>query len=215
MVDLDAMAEEQDRSLKALTDLAMAFARKLDAKVELVTSVEETAVLARAFDRVLRGARLTIALRSRLVRDRREIDKLDRAAAQKAAGRRKDQVKAVLEAEIFTDHRDQESAETLYERLTDRLDREALFDAFLSGPVEAAIARIRKDLELEEGDAESDPPPGRSPIEGQVDRAERREPEGVAAHSHLSGLQPPHPVSPGAPPEGEHLGGSSLRPTPS
>ena len=210
MVDLDIMAEEQDRSLKALTDLAMAFAQELKAQVTLVKSVEEAAVLARAFDRVLRGARLTIALRSRLVRERLEIAKLDRGDARQAASRRKDQIKAVLEAEIFTDQRDEETAETLYERLTDRLDRDALFDAFLNGPVDAAIAQIRQDLGLpEESDEIIDPP-----LQGEVDRAARREPEGVAAHSHRHGLQPPHRPAAGAPPEGEHLRLRRLKPIP-
>jgi hypothetical protein len=203
MPDLDAMAEEQDRVLRELTELGMGFARKLDAKIELVKTVEEAAVLARAFDRIMRGVRLTVALRSRLVRDRHEIAKLGRGDAQKTASRRKDQIKAVLEAEIFIDHRDQETAETLYERLTDRLDRDALFDAFLSGPVDAAIARMRRDLGL----AAPVPPP-----QGEGDRVAV---EGVAAHPHLSGLQPPHPASPGAPPEGEQLWGPTLKPAPS
>jgi hypothetical protein len=202
MPDLDAMAEENDRFLKALAELGMEFAQELKAKVELVKSVDEAAVLARAFDRILRGARLTVALRSRLVRDRLEIAKLDRAGAKQAVGRRKDQIKAVLEAEIFADHRDQETAETLYERLTDRLDCEALFDAFLAGPVEAAIARIREDLGLEV----PVPPP-----QGEGDRGAV---EGIAAHPHLSGLQSPHPASPGVP-EGEQLWGPTLKPAPS
>jgi hypothetical protein len=204
-------AGRQDRLLDEMADLGMSFARKLEARVELVTSVDEAQALARAFDRVTRSARLAIALQNKLARDRLEIGKLDRAAAHKAVERRKAQVTAVLDREIFTDEADQDTADTLAERLTERLDAEALFDDFLNGPLDRVIARIRKDLGL----PDPVPPPGRSPIEGEVDRAPRREPEGVAAHSYRRGLQPPQSAALTAPPEGEQLEGATLKPAPS
>jgi hypothetical protein len=204
-------AGRQDRLLDEMADLGMSFARKLEARVELVTSVDEAQALARAFDRVTRSGRLAIALQNKLARDRLEIGKLDRAAAHKAVERRKAQVTAVLDREIFTDEADQDTADTLAERLTERLDAEALFDDFLNGPLDRVIARIRKDLGL----PDPVPPPGRSPIEGEVDRAPRREPEGVAAHSYRRGLQPPQSAALTAPPEGEQLEGATLKPAPS
>jgi hypothetical protein len=211
MTDLEEMAKEQDQMLRELAELGMSFARKLEAKVELVTSVDEAQALALAFHRIQRGVRLTLALRAKLVRDHLEIGKLERSAAQRATERRKAQVTAVLDREIFTDEADQDEADTLAERLTERLDAEALFDDFLNGPLDHVIARIRKDLGL----AAPVPPPGRSPIEGEVDRAPRREPEGVAAQSYRRGLQPPQSAALTAPPEGEQLEGATLKPAPS
>jgi hypothetical protein len=211
MFDREQMAREQDADLRELAELGMSFARKLEARVEGVASVAEVQALALAFNRIARGVRLTHALRTKLVRDQLEIGKLERVAAQKAVERRKAQVTAVLDREIFTDEADQDTADHLAERLTERLDAEALFDDFLNGPLDHVIARIRKDLGL----AAPVPPPGRSPIEGEVDRAPRREPEGVAAHSYRRGLQPPQSAALTAPPEGEQLEGATLKPAPS
>jgi hypothetical protein len=220
LIDEDR-AGRQDRLLDEMADLGMSFARKLEARVELVTSVDEAQALARAFDRVTRSARLAIALQNKLARDRLEIGRLDRAAAHKAVERRKAQVTAALDREIFTDEADQDEADTLAERLTERLDAEALFDDFLNGPLDHVIARIRKDLGL----AAPDPPPGRSPIEGGEDRG-LAEGKAVAidndlsiavtnAHSDRRGLQPPQSAALTAPPEGEHLEDTALKPAPS
>jgi hypothetical protein len=201
MFDREAMAQEQEAVLQELTELGLEFARELKAQVKLVRSVEDAQALARAYDRVVRSVRLALALRTRLARDNHELARLDRASAQKAADRRKAQIKAVLEPEIYTEDADQTAADTLYERLTERLDRDALFETFLNAPIGAAIARIRKDLGL----ADPVPPPGRSPIEVEVDRALGRETEGVETRSDRPGLQPPHRPVAGAPPEGEQL----------
>jgi hypothetical protein len=148
MFDREAMAQEQDAVLQELTELGLEFARELKAQVKLVRSVEDAQALARAYDRVVRSVRLALALRTRLARDNHELARLDRASAQKAADSRKAQIKAVLEPEIYTEDADQTAADTLYERLTERLDRDALFETFLNAPIGAAIARIRKDLGL-------------------------------------------------------------------
>jgi hypothetical protein len=161
MANLEQMAKEQDQMLRELAELGMSFARKLEAKVELVTSVDEAQALALAFHRIQRGVRLTLALRAKLVRDHLEIGKLERSAAQRATERRKAQVTAVLDREIFTDEADQDTADHLAERLTERLDAEALFDDFLNGPLDHVIARIRKDLGL----PEEHHAPGSSPVE--------------------------------------------------
>jgi hypothetical protein len=221
MFDREQMAREQDADLRELAELGMSFARKLEARVEGVASVAEVQALALAFNRIARGVRLTHALRTKLARDHLEIGKLDRAAAQKAVERRKAQVTAVLDREIFTDEADQDTADHLAERLTERLDAEALFDDFLNGPLDHVIARIRKDLGL----AAPDPPPGRSPIEGGEDRG-LAEGKAVAidndlsiavtnAHSDRRGLQPPQSAALTAPPEGEHLEDTALKPAPS
>jgi hypothetical protein len=150
MIDLDEMAEEHDRMLRELAELGMDFARDLKAQVKLVKSVEDAGLLARAYERVVRGVRLTLALRERLVKDRLETARLQRDAASRAADRRKAQVRAVLEPEIFTEDADQEKADQLRERLIERLDDDALFDEFLHAPFSVAVAQIRKDLGLPE-----------------------------------------------------------------
>jgi hypothetical protein len=148
MADLEEMAKEQDQMLRELAELGMSFARKLEARVDLVTSVGDAQALALAFHRIQRGVRLTLALRTKLARDHLEIGKLERAAAQKAVERRKAQVTGVLDREIFTDEADQDTADHLSERLTERLDAESLLDDFLNGPLDHVIARIRNDLGL-------------------------------------------------------------------
>jgi hypothetical protein len=149
MSDRDAMAEAQDRILHELAELGLAFARDLAAQVASVTSVGEADALALAFHRASRSVRLAIALQAKLARERHEVARLDRTAAARRAEARKDQIRSVLSREIFTDQAEQEAAESLAERLDERLDEDALFEAFLDGPVEAAIARIRQDLDLE------------------------------------------------------------------
>ncbi|HEY3696303.1 hypothetical protein [Phenylobacterium sp.] len=148
MSDRDATAEEQDRVLRELAELGLAFARDLAAQVATVKSVAEADALALAFHRVTRSVRLAIALQAKLARERHEVARLDRTAAARRTEARKEQIRAVLSREIFTDEAEQEAAESLAERLDERLDEDALFEAFLDGPVEAAIARIREDLEL-------------------------------------------------------------------
>ena len=152
MSDRDATAEAQDRVLHELAELGLEFARELKAQVGLVKSVAEADALALAFHRVTRSVRLAIALQAKLARERHEVARLDRTAAARRTEARKDQIRAILDREIFTDQAEQEAADKLAERLDERLDEDALFEAFLDGPVEAAIARIRQDLGLPAAD---------------------------------------------------------------
>jgi hypothetical protein len=188
MVDLDAMAEEQDRMLRELAELGMDFARDLKAQVKTVTSVAEAESLALAFHRVQRGLRLTLALRSKLAREHLEIGKLRGDAASRAADRRKAQIRAVLEPEIFTEDADQKDADQLRERLIERLDDDALFDEFLHAPFDTAVARIRKDIGL--------PEPLTSPIAAAMAGGGPRPAEGVvegASGAHGACGSPPPP----------------------
>ncbi|HEY3695458.1 hypothetical protein [Phenylobacterium sp.] len=146
MSDRDATAEEQDRVLRELAELGLAFARELKTQVGLVKSVGEADALALAFHRATRSVRLAIALQAKLARERHEVARLDRTAAARRTEARKEQIRTALSREIFTDEAEQEAAESLAERLDERLDEDALFEAFLVGPLEAAITRIRDDL---------------------------------------------------------------------
>jgi hypothetical protein len=193
MSDREAMIEEQDQILGDLARLGLAFAEDLRARVALVTKVAEADALGLAFHRVTRSVRLALALRSKLARERHELARLDSRLAEDRAKTRRKQIRTVLINEIYADDdRSQEAADDLAERLDETLDEEALFDRFLEGPVEAGIAHIREELGLVANDAgpspaeaprrlcvaevptwgaePPDPPPGRSPIEGQVDR---------------------------------------------
>jgi hypothetical protein len=149
MFDRTARAEEQDRALAELTELGLAFARELKAQVKLVKSIDESERLTLAFHRATRGARLAIALQAKLDRERHELARLDRSLASQQAKARKTQVRTVLRNEIYVPEAEQDAADALAERLDERLDEDALFDSFLEGPVEAAIARIREDLGIE------------------------------------------------------------------
>jgi len=148
----EQMVERQGRVLGELAELGLAFARDLKARVEDVTSVADAEKLALAFHRVTRTVRLTLALESKLARERHEIRRLDRAEAGLATYTRKGQVRAVVSRDIWNET-EGEAAEALIEALDERLKEETLFAKFLDGPVEAAIARIRADLGLPANDA--------------------------------------------------------------
>ena len=154
----DDRTERQGRVLGELAELGLAFARDLKARVEAVTSVQDAEKLALAFHRVTRTVRLTLALESKLARERHEIGKLDRASARQATYARKGQVRAVVSRDIWNET-EGEAAEALIEALDERLEEDALFAKFLDGPVEAAIARIRADLGLPANDGANDPAP--------------------------------------------------------
>ena len=181
MSDRDATAEQQDRILHELAQLGLEFARELKAQVGLVKSLAEADALALAFHRVARSARLAIALQAKLARDRHEVARLDSTAAARRTEARKDQVRAVLAREIYTPEAEQEAADALFERLDERLDDDALFDAFLDGPVEAAIARIRQDLGL--------PAEGAGPAPPRSSPSAKRD-QGEGDREAVEGLQP-------------------------
>jgi hypothetical protein len=201
----ESRAERQDRMLDEFADLAMELGRDMAGRAKKAETDEQRERCIFTFDRMYRAVRLSIALSRRLKRDEAREQSHHRA---EAVDLRKAKLRARLRSEIRAEDVSLKIRCDLERELDDRLAEDALYQSFLDLPLDEAIHRLRDKLGLV-------PPPGRSPIEGEVDRAERREPEGVAAHSHLSGLQPPHPVSPGAPPEGEHLGGPALKPAPS
>jgi len=150
------MAERQGRALAELTELGLAFARGLEARVQLVQSVDEAQVLALAFHRISRSVRLCLALELRLQRERLQGAREDRAEVRHAVERRKSQVRTALTRDIY-DESEAGDVEALLDELDERLDEEAIFDAFAEGPVEACIARIRKDLGLPPAPPANDP----------------------------------------------------------
>jgi hypothetical protein len=98
---------------------------------------------------VSRSVRQTLALEAKLERDRQLQDRDDRDDARRAqearVSRRKAQVSAAVERCIWSEAEGDE-AERLLDDLADRLDEEALYEAFGEDPVAAHIARICADL---------------------------------------------------------------------
>ena len=159
------IAERHGRVLAELAELGMAAVRSLAAKLDAAANREEAEGLALAFHRISRSVRLTLALESRLASERRQGMREDRVLTERAVERRKDQVRAAVSRAAY-DERETDEAERLLETLEERLDDDALFEQFLAGPVEACIARIRKDLGLPANDTSPFPLEGGRAADG-------------------------------------------------
>jgi hypothetical protein len=199
MVERDEeRAERHERMLKALADCSLRAVQKLTDQLETAKTDIEHERFALSLHRMSRDLRLTLALEERLVHERRKAFREDRTDRQKAVEHRKRQVDHAVTGRVYAE-REGEAAEALLKEFDDLLDEHRLYEAFLDLPLEAVIAKLCTRLGLK------DPPPGRSSIEGEVDRAPGRESEGVETRSDGPGLQPPQSAALTAPPEGEHL----------
>jgi hypothetical protein len=167
----DEMAERHGRVLTELCELGMDMARGLKARADAAESREDAEALALAFHRVARSVRLTLALESRLARERFEIGKQEEVRASLQAAERRRQVRAVVARDVWRES-EGEAAEALIEELDERLALDSRFEAFRDGPVEALIARIRSDLGLAANDARPAPePPAAPPAEAPPEAA--------------------------------------------
>jgi hypothetical protein len=117
--------------LGELADLAMDIARDLAAKTKAADNLEDAQRCSRAFDRMTRAVRLTVALRHRLHSD---ADKHWSARRTTAVELRKAQVRASMHAAI----RDESGLKSydvrrveMERELDDRVAEQALYDAFL------------------------------------------------------------------------------------
>jgi len=161
------MAERHGAVLGELAELGMTLVRGLHEQALAAATPEAADRLALAFHRLSRSVRQTLALEARLVRERRrdaiEDGKIAAEARRARVGARKSQANAALSRLIWREAERGEIGELLVE-LKQRLDEEALDEAFADGPVEALIARIRKDLGLAANDAGAGPfPPDEAP----------------------------------------------------
>jgi hypothetical protein len=198
-------AEIDDLAMLAeFAQLAMARARAASARAEAVEAEggDPTDHLI-AFDRMGRAMRLALSLR------RRFAGETEVFAARRVQAR-KERLKAALAPAICV-HADVNERRTLQWELDQRLETEA--DTFAELPLETGLSRLRQILGLpafahtDLGDAGGCnplsrrssaappqgehlgaivPPPGRSPIEGEVDR-----PKGLSRR----GLQPTEPAA--------------------
>jgi hypothetical protein len=148
-------AERQSRVLAELAELGLGLARGLAARAAAAETDAAAEGLALAFHRVSRSVRLTLALEVRLERERLQGVRETRKETVHAAETRKEQVRQALGRAIPTETESDE-AERLWDALEERLDEEALYDAFVEGPVEACIARIRAGLGLPPTDPAND-----------------------------------------------------------
>jgi len=133
--------EAQDRMLGEFAELAMDLARDAARRAKEAEGPAEAAHLMLAFERLGRALRLTIALQRRLVRDRR-------ADRVQAVQDRQQQVRAALAPVLRTEAANIGEHFRLKEALDERLDTEALDEAFAEAPLEVCVARIRHLLGL-------------------------------------------------------------------
>ena len=155
----ETLAEKHARILGALAEYGLDFAAKLHGQGMAAEDPAATADLARAFHAVARTVRQTLALETRLIRERGRIELDDQAEARREVGRTADrcrnQVHTALEREIWNEHEEEEASD-LVDDLQTRLILEDLAGAFADGDVEAHVVRLRGELGLSsaEGAAE-------------------------------------------------------------
>jgi hypothetical protein len=176
------MKARQDRILTELSELGLALARDLQACALAADQASEKAELSLAFQRTARSVRQTLALEAKLQCDRRTSEREAQEIAERAetvrTARRRAQVKLAVERCVWSEAEGEE-AESLLADLDDRLERDALSDAFLGDePVEVHIARLCKELGVT-------PPTSSSPLGGGGGEA-----DGGGFHSDLGASSP-------------------------
>jgi len=176
---------EQDICL--LDDLsarAMALACDLQERCVAVGDAREAGDLALGFQRAARSVRQTIALKTKLEREReRRAAETSARVAEEAVARvkrRKAQVRLAVERAVWDETEDEQFAELLVVELDDRLDGAALADDFCDEAARDQIARLCKQLGVtppaasaaEDGEAGAgDRDPSRAPAPASVDRS--------------------------------------------
>lgn len=145
------MAERHTRTLAALSELALGLAANLQARALAAEDDETAARLAAAFHQVARSARQSMALESKLARDR---DRAAREARDDARSQhalrvqaRRARLRTPLEREIRAIFHGYD-AQNRCREMEERLDVVEVAEDFLDGDVEAMIARLRIDLRL-------------------------------------------------------------------
>ena len=140
------IAREQDAGLQQLFQAGLELALQVQANA-MAAQPEAQARLSLTFHRLSRGVRQTAALRMKLAHDATrsdreqaaEVVKLETARAEKRQG----QVKAGVEALIWTEAEGVEAFDELQGELEERLQIEVQDDqAFLAEPLAAQVARI-------------------------------------------------------------------------
>jgi hypothetical protein len=152
-------AERRDAALKELAEFGMRLARSLAEAAEAAETLAQKERAAEAFDRVARSVRLTFALQSRLAREAQIMAREGKAEAEGAAKVRVKQVRARL-VPVIREHASSPNERFEWElELDERIAEAALYADFMEGPVEAAVERLRQEMELPPDDAANDAAP--------------------------------------------------------
>ena len=142
----ETMAERHSRLLGELTELGMGVARDLAGRLAAAEGPDEAQGLARAFHQVSRSVRQSMALESRLERERRQGAAETRLAEGEiriqAIQQRRIRLRRDVGRMIWTE-RERDEAERLLPILDRRLAEDSRLDDFADLPVEVHIARLR------------------------------------------------------------------------
>ncbi len=151
------MAARHGRMLAEIAEIALAAARDLGQSLAEAATPQEKAVLMGALHRAGRSLRQSVALEARLVRDAgralREARDEALAETRRKVDRRKAQVEAAVKRLIWTE-READEAERLESVLDELVGEDAVFDAFLSDPIELQIARLCEALGIQVSDVD-------------------------------------------------------------
>ncbi|TAJ70375.1 MAG: hypothetical protein EPO51_17740 [Phenylobacterium sp.] len=157
------MAERHGRQLARFAELSLTLAEDVHAAAVAAPEPEQKARLAEAFHRLGRALRQSVAWEAKLVRDRaRDLKAAEADAAEaqeRAVGRRRDRVRAEVERQIYCEI-DPGEADAWLADFEERLETEALDDAFIDEDVDAQVARLAAELGLT-GEARHDYTPRR------------------------------------------------------
>jgi len=162
MRDLDGILEREDEALGEAAEMDLALAKHVFTMARAAEDVGEVERLVRAYQRVTRSLRQTLALRQRLRRER-QADRTARDAYPPPAEvrahpalieARKTQVRAAVERLIYTEHEHEtETAEMMCEDLDEVLDDFGRAKGFATAPLVEVVRHACEVLELDPDDA--------------------------------------------------------------
>ncbi|MGA0605602.1 hypothetical protein ACO2Q0_06335 [Phenylobacterium sp. VNQ135] len=145
------MLEEIDARLAAVADVQFALIQKIQGRIQAADDAAELQALAEPLDRCARSIRLTYALRVKLRKDIRSLDREETRRAESAAreeaerpwNRIRNTVQTLTWREIDWEEEDEDE---FAEKLDRILDYEALDPAFIHLPLEQQVARVIRAL---------------------------------------------------------------------
>ena len=152
-------AERHEAILTRLAELGMSLAEDLHARAVAAKDEKTAGEMSLAFHRISRSLRQTLALETRLERERKLAS---REAAQDAARETLDRVqkkRSVIRRAIARDvwaEYEGDEAEALIDDLDARVYDASQDETFLDEPVETLVARIRENLGLPANDPDAD-----------------------------------------------------------
>jgi len=162
------ITEEQFRGLDALAARDLRLALGFADRAEAAEDPEVANGLARSYQRAARSYRQTLALKARLVRDRKREDREDRkdgeAAARDSEARRekrKVDIKNALESLIWDQAENEIEGHLLMGKFEDRLAVEIESEDFEREPLHAIVSRICAAMGLAGAEGAPERPTGR------------------------------------------------------